>query len=514
MNGVVGLKNTETKLLIGFGLLGVLLPFLEPLTLLLLGDDLGGAFWPMAIRTLEFTMLLRENRSILFAIILLSTVTGLYTGRSENKFTTVLSSFILGLTIGLFAIFVLLDMAYIRGAFLLLPTVYGFIILICSIKIFGRPRNIFTGTRSKVSGLLNYSLVLFAVFLITPGLEAISGLAPQPPELVLTEEKFSIETEVHQYPMPNEVEEIRGDIEGDIDFSIYLVRPEKSQSEESPLAILLHGFANPGYSSYTDWAETLAKRGVTVAYIQYPSDVWPEGHDTYTLHEQDGMSNHPFHVPRIKAITSALIHLETLIDNRVNTDFLLVGGHSLGAGYSLIALDWALQKGWGSDSLVVDLEAPYARPVQSHLQVNLSSIPENFIGHVVVSEDDMSVSDCFGVHHQSLLGEKSLLLEIPSDRYGYPRLVASHYLQATETHDTLADWGFYKRVAYQAEWLNARMYNDVVSEYLAKEKLSNNDDAKYMGKWSDGMKVKEIKIYEDAINTDTFDYCKTWTGPD
>ncbi|MEL0101772.1 MAG: hypothetical protein VW862_08755, partial [Euryarchaeota archaeon] len=93
-------------------------------------------------------------------------------------------------------------------------------------------------------------------------------------------------------------------------------------------------------------------------------------------------------------------------------------------------------------------------------------------------------------------------------------LVASHYLQATETHDTLADWGFYKRVAYQAEWLNARMYNDVVTEDLAKEKLSNNDDAKYMGKWSDGMKVKEIKIYEDAINTDTFDYCKTWTGPD
>ena len=511
---LVRLKNIETKFLIGFGFVGFLFPFLEPITLLILGDDLGGAFWPMAIRTLDFTMLLRDYRSIVFAIVLLFMITGLYSGRSEKKSVAGIYSFLLGLTLGLFAIFVLLDMAYIRGAFLLLPTIYGFVILLCTIKIFGRPRNIFTGEKSKLAGILNYSLILFAVFLITPGLEAISGLAPHPLELVLTEEKFSIETGVYQYPMPSEVEEIRGEIERDIDFSIYLIKPEKNQNEGSPLALLFHGFANPGYSSYTDWAETLAKRGVTVAYIQYPSDVWPAGHDTYTLHEEGGMSNHPFHVPRVKAITSALVYLETLLESNVNTQHLLVGGHSLGAGYSLIALDWALQKGWGSDSLVVDLEAPYARPVQSDLQVNLSSIPEHFIGHVVVSEDDMSVSDCFGVHHQSLLGEKSLLLEIPSDRYGYPRLVASHYLQATETHDTLADWGFYKRVAYQAEWLSARLNNDVENQEKFKEKLSNNEDAKYMGEWSDGVKVNEIKIYEDAINTDAFRYCKTWTGPD
>ena len=44
----------------------------------------------------------------------------------------------------------------------------------------------------------------------------------------------------------------------------------------------------------------------------------------YELHEEAGMSNHPFHVPRTVAIYSALEYLEELVDGKVNTDFLLV----------------------------------------------------------------------------------------------------------------------------------------------------------------------------------------------
>ena len=32
-----------------------------------MGNDLGGAFWPMAKRSLEWTYFLRENRSLIFA---------------------------------------------------------------------------------------------------------------------------------------------------------------------------------------------------------------------------------------------------------------------------------------------------------------------------------------------------------------------------------------------------------------------------------------------------------------
>ena len=62
----------------------------------------------------------------------------------------------------------------------------------------------------------------------------------------------------------------------------------------------------------------------------------------------------------------------------------------------------------------------------------------------------------------NLLGEAAD--KVPSDRHGFPRLVASHYLQATEAHDDLADWGFYRRVASQTNWLVASTSNDTINE--------------------------------------------------
>jgi len=224
------------------------------------------------------------------------------------------------------------------------------------------------------------------------------------------------------------------------------------------------------------------------------------------------MSNHPYHIPRAVAIDAALDFMSTIIPSNVNSDHLLIGGHSLGAGYALLALDWALGNGLGSESLFVDLEAPYARPVQDHLQINLDGIPDEFMAHVVISEDDMSVSDCFGVYHQSLLGEDALFIEVQSDRYGFPRLVASHYLQATETHDTLADWGFYRRVASQADWLVARNIGDEQMASKAESILADSEELRYMGEWSDGTPVKELNTWGDALNSDRYEHCKSWTG--
>ncbi|GIQ96174.1 MAG: hypothetical protein CM15mP1_0700 [Methanobacteriota archaeon] len=257
----------------------------------------------------------------------------------------------------------------------------------------------------------------------------------------------------------------------------------------------------------------MASRGVAVAYIQYPSDVMPPGHDTFDLHEEDGMSNHPYHVPRAIAINAALEFMLTLLPDNVDQDYLMVAGHSLGAGYSFLALDWALGNDWGSEALFVSLEAPYARPVQEHLQFNATRLPENFLAHIAISEDDMSVNECFGVHHQNILGDGALLIEVPSDRHGFPRLVASHYLQATEAHDDLADWGFYRRVVSQANWLVASALNDTVSESKWRTELIDSENLRYMGEWSDGKEVEPLRTWNNAMNSDRFGHCADWTGP-
>ncbi len=493
-------------------LAGFFLALLEPIILLLMGNDLGGAFWPMAKRSLEWTYFLRENRSLIFAFFLLAVPFCYYRSKNSSTYEKIISLGLVGVILGLLSIFTLLNYAYFRDAFLLIPTTYGFIFLCLALILSGLPQNPFKEGVNKISAGSHFILVILAVWLITPGLSAMAGLSPSPPKLEMAAGVYDVEIESYEYPMPEEVSSIQGDYEEDVVFSVYIALPEGHQGD-LPLAIILHGFANPFFESYVDWVEEIASRGMAVAYIQYPSDVMPPGHDTFELHEEDGMSNHPYHEPRAVAIDAALEFMVTLLPEEIDTDYLMVGGHSLGAGYSFLALEWALSKGWGSEALFVSLEAPYARPVQDHLQFDNSKLPDNFLAHVAISEDDMSVSDCFGVHHQSLLGENALFIEVPSDRHGFPRLVATHYLQATETHDDLADWGFYRRVANQANWLVSSLNNDTDNELIYRNKLIDSEELRYMGEWSDGREVEPLRTWEDALNSNRFDYCKDWTGP-
>ena len=141
MIGVDGMEMPKSKYFAIIAVAGFVIAFIEPIILLLLGDDLGGAFWPMAIRTLELTLYLRENRSIVFALTIILTLTALVYNRSENPISVMVATFSVGLVFGLLAVFKLLDMAYMRGAFILLPTLYGFLILILSFKLYGIPKN-------------------------------------------------------------------------------------------------------------------------------------------------------------------------------------------------------------------------------------------------------------------------------------------------------------------------------------------------------------------------------------
>ena len=91
-------------------------------------------------------------------------------------------------------------------------------------------------------------------------------------------------------------------------------------------------------------------------------------------------------------------------------------------------------------------------------------------------------------------------------------MVASHYLQATEAHDDLADWGFYRRVATQSHWLVASVQGDEVSEYDFMNQLLDSDELRYMGEWSDGKSVKQLHTYANAITSNDFDHCQDWIG--
>lgn len=323
--------------------------------------------------------------------------------------------------------------------------------------------------------------------------------------------------------MPSDVAAIQGNLEDDVVFSVHVTLPlipEDKPVETIPLGILLHGFGYPDPDAYTHWIDHLAAKGMAVALLQYPSDLRPDGYESFEATDLEGTSDFLQHEYRNTAIRAAIDHMETMLlgENRSTTldttlgnitidpTSLWVGGHSLGGAYTFITLDEVLAKGWGSRALVVALESPASRPKGMSMQPDLSNLPEDTMVQIAVTEDDMSVGVCPGAFHQQMFSElpdeRNQLIEVHSDLYGFPRLVASHYLQTDPAYDRLADWGVYRRFDAQADFLVAHGRNDTFTADWAFQYMTEEETLTEMGKWSDGTPVLPLPLYADAINTE------------
>ena len=521
--------------------IGVFVSLIETIYLLARGSNLENAVWPLAIRTLEITLYLRKSVPLvaLLCALILSLGLWLMVRRQQGKhiaqWITHSLIFAAGVTVGAYAVYLVMNARYLRGAFLLLPTLYGFILFACAIGARGIPRlpKLNDGVLDKLYSASHLIAVFLAAWLMVPGIPALVGIAPSPPDRPVfgyggQPGPFGEVLEVYPYPLPENVTAIQGDTEEDITFSIYLsipILPEDPGIEGVPLAILFHAFNNPDRYSYTDWIGRLIGKGMVVAYIQYPTDIRPEGADNWDYTESEGMSDWPHHVPRLYSIYSALNSLEEIIgdDTRgaeidavlgnlsIMPEHLYIGGHSLGGAYALNALEMVQEFGWGSETVVVNTEMASSRPSQNLWQPNFDQLPEATVVHLAVGEDDMTVGQCDSVYHQQLFDliddNNSLLIYIPSDRYGFPRLIATHYIPATEAHDTLADWAFYRRVDAQADWVVARSRGDYNTENFAYFHLIDGPLLRDMGEWSDGTPVLELEPYSNAIQEKRFNHC-------
>ncbi len=520
---------------------GAFIALAESLFLLLQGESIENAIWPQAVRTLSWTFLLRESVVLiaLFSAVFLAccVYSSIQHHRGHHLKKPIQGIFfsIIGAVFASWIIFVLMDYRYIRGAFLLLPTIYGVLLLGSTLAVRGPPGlpDSSQNWKEKTTTILHVATVFLAAWLVMPGIPALIGIAPSPP-LAPTmgygaeAGPFDRTTLRYTYPLPEEVMAIQGPTEEDIEFSIYLTLPHLPEDpgiEGVPLAILFHAFNNPSIDSYTDWIDHLSAKGMAVAYIQYPTDVRPEGGDDFEPTIVNGTSDWPHHVPRMLSIESALNRLNEIIASSprdtdiddvlgnltIMPEHLWIGGHSLGGAYALQALGMVQAMSWGNETLMVDTEMAAARPIQEDWLPEYSNLPENSIVHLVVSEDDMTVGQCNSVHQHALFEQignnQSLLLYIPSDRYGFPRLVATHYLPANEAHDTLADWAFYRRVDAQADWVVAHSRGDLNTADFAYANLVNAGMLTNLGKWSDGVDVLPIQVYTNPSEANKFADC-------
>ena len=525
----------------GLVALGVVLAYAEFMLGLLSGDNAVDAIWPHAVRSLSWTMTFRSSTGGLLVGLLAAAGTTAWARRRfgralDGSTAQAVLSVAIGTVLGFISLHFIMDVFYLRGAFLLLPTTMGAVLACLLVLKGGAPR-----WRSSLEEAwsiprsMNLVGVFFAAWLVVPGVPALMGLAPSPPDAPVigygaAPGPYDTVDWHTPYDMPDAVSAVQGDLEDDVTFSVHLtlpVIPSSKGVETVPLAILLHGFFYPDRDAYTAWINHLSARGMAVAFLQYPSDIRPPGVEDHVATETGGQSDFLQHPYRNLAIRAAVERMDEVLlsDQRsewvndtlgnitVDPSYLWVGGHSLGGAYTFLTLDESLQRGWGSQALVVALEAPADRPMQEELQPNLTGMPEQTLIQVAVAEDDMSVGVCPGAHHQrsfnAVEDERNQLLEYRSDKYGFPRLVASHYLQTDPAHDRLSDWGFYRRIDGQADFLVAHARNDTFTAGWAMEYMTEPVTLTEMGEWSDGTAVVPLAWYTNALdNHSRFEDCR------
>ncbi|MAJ01328.1 MAG: hypothetical protein CMA10_02860 [Euryarchaeota archaeon] len=519
---------------------GFLMAFSEVIVRLIQGTGVIDAIWPHAVRSLDWTVWLRTSTEQTLTLFILISIGAFFLNKwkvsspNQNAIDEGLM-IATGVVSGLIAIHFVMDIFYLKGAFLMLPMLYAWLLLWLLLMVGGMPRlrtSALEGiTPARVVHLMG---VFVAAWMLMPGVPALVGFAPSPPDAPAigygsNPGPYETIRFSEPYDMPEDVAAIQGDREDDVVFSVHVtlpLLPDESPIETIPLGILLHGFGYPDLDAYTYWIDHLSAKGMAVALVQYPSDLRPAGYESFEAVDVNGTSDFLQHAYRDTAIRVAINHLETMIigENRsqemednlgnrtVDPTSLWVGGHSLGGAYTFITLDEVLPKGWGSHALVVALESPASRPMGDFMEPDLSNLPLNTMVQVAVTEDDMSVGSCPGVFHQQMFNalpsERNQLIEVHSDHYGFPRLIASHYLQANPAHDRLSDWGFYRRIDAQADFLVAHGRNDSFTADWAYQYMIEKETLTQMGQWSDGTPVLPLSVYHDALNTeDRFSAC-------
>jgi hypothetical protein len=236
----------------------------------------------------------------------------------------------------------------------------------------------------------------------------------------------------------------------------------------------------------------------------------------YTL----GGSDHPEHLPRytmalygvdagLEFINSDSSVSAVLGATKLNTSHMWIGGHSMGAGTTFYVLSELLSRGFGSQSLVVDLEAPWVHATQVDLMGDMSQLPDHTLIHVVEYEDDIVVEKCIGRWQHARLTARDqspplpsnnvLFLQVPSDYHGFPRLMASHYLPSGFVRDSLADHSYYPRLEAQSDFVASSAFGDMVSADAAKSWFMNEGEMTDLGSWSDGVAVTPMTIVSTPL---------------
>ena len=568
MNFSLNLLNS-TRILF---LLGFLVGFGPVIMSMLSGMNLEYALFEFAYYRISDALILRAFEGYLIPLGIIALVIKYKLFQNENlkqkisrDLSVAVTQFLIGYLMAFSALYLMLDFSFFFGSVKAMPFVLGFFITLLVINMLLTDTTLIDAVKKSIKdkksnlnktqifAVIEVGLLLAAgLALALPNTWDMSGFAPDQPQLNSAdwgnmEAQYSVvETSIPVFTSAPDFQYWPAQDDGS-DWNVHVFMPSISDSDvdskQLGVAILLHGYGGADVEVYRDTLELLASRGLVVIFPQYISDLDLSSIDKdFELIYEEGGSNHPQHQTRydmawlgitraISALNvtangelSEILQQHTGANTTLNMANLWIGGHSMGGGTTFSMLDRGLDLGWGSSSLQISLEASWIHAQRGNpLRGNMSKLPDHTWAQLTEYSSDYTVHPCQARFQHQRISERDSsfpindsqlqYLRIESDYYGFPRMMASHYIQASFIHDNFADLAYYSRIDAQAARISTQgqLFTED-SDLLSSAQAFLRDENQQMtnlGDWSDGHPVNGITMIQQPLQQPIADgsYC-------
>ena len=274
----------------------------------------------------------------------------------------------------------------------------------------------------------------------------------------------------------------------------WIFEPRSPQPDSASVVIFMHGYAAYNPMVYGKWIRHLVQRGNIVIFPRYQKRILVPHHSKFPDNTANGIRNAYFELKKEGHVTPK------------NEPPTMIG-HSFGGAITAHLLseleNWDIPK--PSAALLV---SPGTGPFRSFERDNYSSIPEDVNLLIMVSDGDIVVGDDFGktVFETAVnTPNRNFIRQFPDD-HGEPKISAHH--NEVYCNDKAFDSGHHGYAYQRAKRvgdLDAVDFNgywklfDALQQCTEEEKnchvaFGNTPEQRSMGKWSDGIKIKEAEV--------------------
>ncbi len=258
----------------------------------------------------------------------------------------------------------------------------------------------------------------------------------------------------------------------------WIFEPANPKPTTAPLVVFNHGWAAMHPTVYRAWIDHIVKRGNIVVYPRYQRGL--------VIGFKFFSSN------AINAVKNAITELEN--GNHVTPDLekFAITGHSLGAGITANMASRAEAEGLPIPKAIMPVQPAIAYDEKA----DFSKISNKTIMLVIVGQDDTIVRDKSGkqIFYNSTqipLSQKDYIIQV-TDKHGYPVISSDHGAPTCKINSSIFT---VDAMDYYSNWklfdaLTDYAFYGINSQFC----LGNTSEQRFMGKWSDGIPVKELIV--------------------